>query len=121
MISETVRRRAQALRAVSERLVKESYEPGDAADVLRREVETALHALQEAMRQSSQGDPESDSSPGLRWRGGRSLQRGSTQRVASVVSDQRDGKAYTTRPRGRSCVTRREAIRPRPILWQQGV
>ena len=66
MVSETVRRRAQALRAVSERLVKESYEPGDAADVLRREVETALHALQEAMRQSSRGDPESDSSPGLR-------------------------------------------------------
>ena len=39
MVSETVRRRVQAVRAASERLVKESYEPGDAADVLRREVE----------------------------------------------------------------------------------
>ena len=66
MVSETVRRRAQAVRAASERLVKESYEPGDVATVLRREVETALQALQEAMRQSPQCDPESDSSPGLR-------------------------------------------------------
>ena len=61
MVSETVRRRAQAVRAASERLVKESYELGDAADVLRREVETALQALQEAMRQSSPDLRPSDS------------------------------------------------------------
>jgi len=61
MVSETVRRRVQAVRAASERLVKESYELGDAADVLRREVETALQALQEAMRQSSPDLRPSDS------------------------------------------------------------
>jgi len=55
MVSEEVRRRAQAVRAASERLVKESREPGDAAELLRREVETALQALREAMRQSSPG------------------------------------------------------------------
>jgi hypothetical protein len=55
MVSEEVRRRAQAVRVASERLVKESCEPGDAADVLRQDVETALQALQEAMRRSSPG------------------------------------------------------------------
>ena len=55
MVSEEVRRRAQAVRAASERLVKESCELGDATDVLRQEVETALQALREAMRQSSLG------------------------------------------------------------------
>jgi hypothetical protein len=61
MVSEEVRHWAQAVRAASERLVKGSCELGVAADVvLRREVETALQALQEAMRQSSPGNPESD-------------------------------------------------------------
>src|SRR5437879_1973715 len=55
MVSEEVRRRAQAVRAASERLLKKSREPGDAAELLRREVETALQALREAMRQSSPG------------------------------------------------------------------
>jgi len=55
MVSEEVRRRAQAVRVASERLVKESRELGDSADVLRQEVETALQALQEAMRRSSPG------------------------------------------------------------------
>ena len=55
MVSEEVRRRAQAVRVASERLVKESCEPGDAADVLRQGVETALQALQEAMRRASPG------------------------------------------------------------------
>ena len=54
-ISEIVRHRAQAVRAASERLVKESSEPGNAADVLRQDVETALQALREAMRRSSPG------------------------------------------------------------------
>jgi len=66
MISEEVRRRAQAVRAASERLVKESRELGDAADVLRQEVETALQALKEAMQQSSPGNLESGSGPPLR-------------------------------------------------------
>ncbi|PYO08553.1 MAG: hypothetical protein DMD75_18115 [Candidatus Rokuibacteriota bacterium] len=66
MISEEVRRRAQAVRAVSERLVKESYEPGEAADLLRQEIETAVRALKEAMRESSAGIPEADSGPTLR-------------------------------------------------------
>jgi len=55
MVSEEVRRRAQAVRVASERLVKESSEPGDASDVLRQDVGTALQALQEAMRRSSPG------------------------------------------------------------------
>src|SRR5467141_1824569 len=50
MVSEEVRHWAQAVRAASERLVKASCELGVAADVLRREVEAALQALQEAMR-----------------------------------------------------------------------
>jgi len=66
MISEEVRRRAQAVRAVSERLVKESYEPGEAADLLRQEIETAVQALKEAMREPSAGIPEADSGPTLR-------------------------------------------------------
>jgi hypothetical protein len=50
MVSEEIRRRAQAVRVASERLVKESRDAGDAVDVLRQEMETALQALQEAMR-----------------------------------------------------------------------
>ena len=55
MVSEEVRHRAQAVRAASERVVKEICELGAAADVSRRAVETALQALQEAMRRSSPG------------------------------------------------------------------
>ncbi len=57
-ISEIVRHRAQAVRVASERLVKESDELGDTADALRREVQTALQALQDAIRQSSLDNPE---------------------------------------------------------------
>jgi len=66
MVSVEVRHWAQAVRAASERLVRESFELGDAAEALRREAETALQALQEAMRKSSPGNPEPDSDPTLR-------------------------------------------------------
>jgi hypothetical protein len=66
MVSMEVRHWAQAVRAASERLVRESFELGDAAEALRREAETALQALQEAMRKASPGNPEPDSDPTLR-------------------------------------------------------
>src|SRR5438093_662025 len=46
-------RRAQATREAVQRLVKQSHQPGDAADVLIREAEAALRALRERMRQSA--------------------------------------------------------------------
>ena len=47
-----VRRRAHAAREAARRLVKKSHELSDAADVLLREAEAALHALRLVMRQS---------------------------------------------------------------------
>ena len=58
VVSEEVRRLAQAVRAASERFVKESGQPGDAADVLRQAVDTALQTLRVAMRQSPPGNLE---------------------------------------------------------------
>ena len=46
-----VRRRAKAVREAAQKLVKQSYELSDRADVLMREAESALHALRETMRQ----------------------------------------------------------------------
>ena len=50
-------RRAQATREAVQRLVKQSHQPGDAADVLIREAEAALRALRERMRQSANRRP----------------------------------------------------------------
>ena len=47
-----IRRRAQAAREAARSLVKESHQLSDAADVLLREAEAALHALRETMRRS---------------------------------------------------------------------
>jgi len=52
MLPTAVRRRAQAAREAARSLVKQSDQLSDAADVLLREAEAALHALREAMRQS---------------------------------------------------------------------
>jgi hypothetical protein len=48
-----IRRRAQAAREAARSLVKESHQLSDAADVLLRAAEDALHALRETMRQST--------------------------------------------------------------------
>jgi hypothetical protein len=53
MLPVAVRRRAQAAREASRSLVKQSHQSRDAADVAMREVEAALHALREMMRQSA--------------------------------------------------------------------
>jgi hypothetical protein len=66
MVPEEVRHRALAVRVAWERVVKDSGELGDAADVLRRAVETTLQALREAMRRSAPDNPESDSRSRLR-------------------------------------------------------
>ena len=50
MLPVEVRRRAHAAR--ERRLVKESHELSDAADVLLREAEAALHALRDTMRKA---------------------------------------------------------------------
>ena len=52
MLPGEVRRRAQAAREAAASLVKQSHQLSDAADVLLREAEAALHALRETMRQS---------------------------------------------------------------------
>ena len=52
MLPMEVRRRAQVARETVRSLVKQSYQRGDAADVLMREAESALAALREAMRQT---------------------------------------------------------------------
>jgi hypothetical protein len=52
MLPVTVRRRAQAAREAARSLVKQSHQLGDAADVLLREAEAALHALRDTMRQA---------------------------------------------------------------------
>jgi hypothetical protein len=51
MLPAAVRRRAQAAREAAGTLVKQSHQLSDAADVLLREAEAALHALRSAMRQ----------------------------------------------------------------------
>ena len=51
MLPGEVRRRAQAAREAAASLVKQSHQLSDAADVLLREAEAALHALRETMRQ----------------------------------------------------------------------
>jgi len=52
LLPVAVRRRAHAAREAARSLVKQSHQLNDAADVLLREAEAALHALREAMRQS---------------------------------------------------------------------
>jgi hypothetical protein len=51
MLPAAVRRRAQAAREAAGTLVKQSHQLSDAADVLLREAEAALHSLRAAMRQ----------------------------------------------------------------------
>ena len=53
MLPVEVRRRARAAREAVRSLAKQSHQLRDAADVAVREVETALHALREMMRQSA--------------------------------------------------------------------
>jgi hypothetical protein len=53
MLPVEVRRRARAAREAVRSLVKQSHQLRDAADVAVREVETALHALREMIRQSA--------------------------------------------------------------------
>jgi hypothetical protein len=53
MLPAAVRRRAQAAREAARTLVKQSHQLSDAADVLLREAEAALHALRAAMRQAA--------------------------------------------------------------------
>jgi hypothetical protein len=53
MLPEEVRRRAQETRAVAQKLVKESGQLQDRADVLMREAEVAVAALRDAMKQST--------------------------------------------------------------------
>jgi hypothetical protein len=52
MLPMTVRRRAQAAREAAQTLVKKSHQPSDAADVLVREAEAALHVLRDTLRQA---------------------------------------------------------------------
>jgi len=52
MLPAPVRRRAQAAREAAGTLVKQNHQLSDAADVLLREAEAALHALRAAMRQA---------------------------------------------------------------------
>jgi len=52
MLPAEVRRRAHAAREAARRLVKQSQQAQDRADRLMREVEAALQALRETMRQS---------------------------------------------------------------------
>jgi hypothetical protein len=51
MLPAEVRRRAQAAREAAHRLVKESRQLADAADVLMQEAEAARNALRETMRE----------------------------------------------------------------------
>jgi hypothetical protein len=53
MLPPAVRRRAQAAREAAGTLVKQSHQLRDAADVLLREAEAALHALRAAMQQAA--------------------------------------------------------------------
>jgi hypothetical protein len=53
MLPEEVRRRAQETRAAAQKLVKQSGQLRDTADVLMREAEVAVAALRAAMRQSA--------------------------------------------------------------------
>ena len=53
MLPEEVRRRAQETRAVAPKLVKESGQLQDRADVLMREAEVAVAALRAAMKPSA--------------------------------------------------------------------
>jgi hypothetical protein len=52
MLPVAVRRRALAAREAAQSLVKQSHQLSDAADVLLREAEAALHALRDALRQA---------------------------------------------------------------------
>ncbi len=52
MLPVEVRRRAQAAREAARSLVKQSHQLSDAADVLLREAEAALHALRDTIRQA---------------------------------------------------------------------
>src|SRR5262249_34608513 len=54
MLPEEVRRRAQEVRDVARRLVKQSHQLSDRADVLAREAEVATAALRETMQRLAQ-------------------------------------------------------------------
>ena len=61
MLPSTVRQRAREAREAAQRLVKQSRELGDRADVLMRELEVALRTLREAaVRESPRSSASSD-------------------------------------------------------------
>jgi hypothetical protein len=55
MLPGEVRRRAREARAAAQRLVKNSHQLSDRADVLMREAEAAIAALRETMRRVAGG------------------------------------------------------------------
>jgi len=59
MLPEELRRRVKQAREVTQRLIKRSYDLSDRADVLMREVEAALDALNETRERArrSRGEP----------------------------------------------------------------
>jgi hypothetical protein len=58
MLPEEVRKRARAARETAQRLVKQSRELADRADVLMREVEVTIAKLRETWRRSEFRDPD---------------------------------------------------------------
>jgi len=58
MLPEEVRRRARATREAARRLVKESRQIADRADVLIREAEVTVAALRQTWRRSASKDPD---------------------------------------------------------------
>ena len=52
MLPEAVRRKAQAAREAARKLVKQSHQLSDAANVLLREAEATLHVLRNTLRQA---------------------------------------------------------------------
>jgi galactokinase len=55
MVPEEVRRRAREARDAARKLVKQTHQLSDVADVLMREAEAAITALRETMRRTTWG------------------------------------------------------------------
>ena len=58
MLPEELRRRARVVRETAQRLVKQSHQLADRADVLMREVEVTVAKLRETWRRSESRDPD---------------------------------------------------------------
>jgi len=56
MLPAEIRQQAQEVRDAARRLVKESHQPTDRADILMREAEAAVAALRETMQRTAQRD-----------------------------------------------------------------